>query len=460
MPKNYGLDIDLEIASQNGDEYQFGASPVTPYFTIHKEEDRMQVLPKGEVQRNKKEDMMDCASRGPVNYMEAYFTYGVRKNLFYPKNVQWLRDKGYIQKDENGNDVVLFSDAFIAIKSGTRRTGNSIKAPIHAVHEYGLIPKHMMPLGEKMTWDQYHDPKRITQAMTDLARAFIKRFTINYEQVPSSQFAEANKTDYIVVAGHAWNKPVDGVYTRTEDKANHVWLNVKPAFTAFDNYLDKVDGDFLKQLAPDYAFREWGYRMFVSAENPDVVDNWYSVGFLGELIKKIQEILGLMQQVAPAPVTPVVPVVPVVAPKPKPAPVIKTSAQKIHEYAVAMIGKEMSPADIAKDEVGCAESYCNAARAAYPDMPIIVSTASLLAFFRKDKRFKQTLDLLPGNVLIAATGTGNGTMRGHVWVIGETYTAMSNDSTTGLWQRNYTIDQIVARWRKQGGMQLFCFEPQ
>jgi hypothetical protein len=448
MYKNYGLDIALEISSQDGTEWQLGAVEIAPLFTIPNKEDRLQALPKGEIQRGK-QDMKDCATRGPINLMEAYFTYGVRKKLFDPKNEQWLRDKGYVQMVD-GLECVLFSDAFIAIKSGTRKTGNSMKAPIHAIHEHGLLPKHMLPLDKSMTWDEYHNPNRITQEMVDLARIFSKRFSINYVQVPSKKFIEANEEDYIVVAGHAWNKPVRGIYTRTEDDINHVWLNVHPAFVGFDNYIDSTDGDFLKQIAHDYIFRDWGYRMYVSAENPNVVDNWFSVGFLTGLILKLQEVLGLMQKTTLAPVN-------LVEPKPE---VVKTSAQKIYEYSVAMLGKEMSPADLADDEVGCAESYCNAARAAYPDMPIILSTATLLSFLRKDKRFKQTLDLKPGNVLIAATGTGNGTMRGHVWVIGTDNKAMSNDSATGLWKENYTIDQIVTRWRKQGGMQLFCFEPQ
>ena len=455
--KNYGLDIDLEIASQDGSEYQFGASEVTPLFTVPDKNTRLQYLPQGEVQRSNKADMMDCASRGPVNYMEAYFTFGVQNKKFSEINTQWLRDKEYVVV-RDGKEYIEFSDAFIAIKSGTRKTGNSMKAPIQAIHEYGMIPKHMMPLEEDMTWDNYHNPQRITIAIEDLACAFSKRFTISYEQVPSDKFAEVNDFDYLVVAGHAWNTPVNGVYPRTEDKPNHVWLNVMPAFTVFDNYL--AGNDFIKQLAPDFLFREWGYRMFVSAENPNVVDNWYSISFLTGLIQKLKELLGLLQIAQPTKIMPETPVVPVVVEEPKPAPVIKTSAQKIHEYSVAMIGKEMSPKDLAKDDVGCAESYCNAARAAYPDMPIILGTASLLAFFRKDKRFKQTLDIKPGNVLIAATGTGNGTVRGHVWVIGEKSTAMSNNSATGLWERNYTIDQIVTRWRKQGGMQLLCFEPQ
>jgi hypothetical protein len=291
MEKYTGLDIDKEIADQQGDEWQFGAGSLKPLFTIPSIVDRADSLPSGEVQRGK-EDMMDCATRGPINYLEALFTYGVRNKKFSEKNIVWLIENGYVDEGLR----VTFSDAFNAIKSGTRRTGNSMKAPIHSIYSYGLIPKKMLPLEKSMTWDQYHNPARITQEMEDLARVFSKRFTINYEQVGKDQIKNLNKGEMLVVAGYAWPKPIRNIYPRTDNKINHVFLLIKPEYYAFDNYVDADGNDFVKTLTPDYKFYDYAYRIFISAENDAVVDEWWSVSVLSKIVESLKNIVELLKK--------------------------------------------------------------------------------------------------------------------------------------------------------------------
>ena len=114
--------------------------------------------------------------------------------------------------------------------------------------------------------------------MKDLGLSFIRRFTINYEQVRLNHFAEALKDDMIGVAGYAWPMPVNGLYPKTEGTFNHAFLVYKlPKYQVYDNYYDytnqgqQIVGDFTKNLAPDYALYEYGYRVYLSAEN--VVDD-------------------------------------------------------------------------------------------------------------------------------------------------------------------------------------------
>jgi hypothetical protein len=69
----------------------------------------------------------------------------------------------------------------------------------------------------------------------------------------------------VVVGGHAWPTPVNGVYPKVGAKFNHCYLDFAlPAFRAFDNYPDVWDGDFIKNLAPDYDQTDFGYRTIVS----------------------------------------------------------------------------------------------------------------------------------------------------------------------------------------------------
>ena len=451
--QNTGLDLQLEKESLDGSEWVFGAESLYPLFTIPTKEQRILCLPDGEVQRGK-EDMRDCATRAPINLLEALFTYGVQNKRISEKNIAWLKLKGYA--DETGR--VTFSDRFTAIKSGTRITGNSLKAPIQSIHRDGLIPKKMFPLESWMTWSDYHDKEKITEEMTDLARVFAKRFSINYEQIPGALIKEVNESELVVVAGYAWPRPQKDVYPRTERKHNHAWINIEPEYLAFDNYIDQDGNDFVKKLATDYRFYDYAYRVFISAENPNIVDEQFSIKFFTNIINSLKNILAhLLSQQNTMPPTQTKPVIE------------KTKEERVNiprevlfKYAASLVGRgDVTPNDGVPDEVACAETVCTIIRNSIcRDFPIYVSTIELTKALKRDSRFKATLDLKPGNIIISPTGSGNGVIRGHVGIFGENEKIMSNTSRTGFWEENYTIKTWVERWRMIGGMPIYCFEPQ
>lgn len=172
---------------------------------------------------------------------------------------------------------VLFSDRMTAVLSGTSRQGNSLLAPIKAVHESGLIPKSMLPTTSEMTWDEYHDPEAITPKMIGLGKEFTERFKINYERVDEIFFKELLKDDMLNVAGYAWPQPVNGEYPRTENYPNHSFMIYKnPAYYVFDHYYDNGQmGDFIKKLADDYDLMDYAYRIFISSEGQPKKTNWF-----------------------------------------------------------------------------------------------------------------------------------------------------------------------------------------
>lgn len=284
---NYGLNWEKELAEQSPEDWQFGATSPQPLFTVPFAE-RRAYLPKGELQAGQ-EDFQDCASRSPNNILAPEFTYGYQKKLLNPENLKWLEEKKY--PDANG--VIDFSDRYVAIRSGTTRQGNSLKAPLDAIHNYGLIPKWMLPADPSMTWEQYHDPAEITQAMKDLGEEFARRFTINYERVYEPDFEAVLKTDEIDVGAFAWPAPVNGVYPRTGNTPNHAFKIFEPKYYAFDNYYDTVDGDWIKRLAPDYDFVDYGYRVFISKETAPSHIFLKNLGFqmMDEEVKHLQKAL-------------------------------------------------------------------------------------------------------------------------------------------------------------------------
>lgn len=258
---NRGLNLQLEQEHQDGTEWQFGALSEPGIVSIPLSE-REEFLPIGETQRGV-EDFQDCATRAPTNKLEALFTYHYH-NKMQPENRKWLEDNGYVQDGR-----ITFSDRFTAVLSGTTRNGNSMKAPLQSIHENGMLPKKLLPAANWMTWDDYHNPTAITQELKDLGKAFIARFKLNYEQVYRIHFSDVLKDDMLCVGLHAWPFPdVNDVYEREDGPFNHECLIYSlPEWQAYDNYPeDQKLGDYTKNLAPDYTFYDYGYRIYVSQE--------------------------------------------------------------------------------------------------------------------------------------------------------------------------------------------------
>lgn len=260
--KNYGLDWERELREQSVKDWKFGTLSV-PCIAVIPEDEREAYLPVGEVQRSNRADMKDCASRAPQNILETKLNWLYTKEKLSYENRRWLENMGYV----NEKAKIVLSDAFVAINSKTTRGGNSLKAPLEAIRTKGVIPNTMLPLEKSMTWDEYHDPKRITNELRELGREFAARFRIHYERVFEIHYQELLREDMIDVAGFAWPRPVNGEYPKTDGRPNHAFMILKlPKYHIFDSYIDDVDGDFIKKLASDYDLIDYGYRLFITRE--------------------------------------------------------------------------------------------------------------------------------------------------------------------------------------------------
>jgi hypothetical protein len=125
--------------------------------------------------------------------------------------------------------------------------------------------------------------------------------------------------------------------------------------------------------------------------------------------------------------------------------------------AKSFLKKDPSPNDEIEDDVACVHSLGNVIRTV-TTFPAIYGTYAALDYFKKSPDWKGTLNLEPGNVIINATGTGNGSIRGHCGIILENGRIASNNSATGLWTDFYTLDSWKARYRIKGGMKTYVFE--
>jgi len=280
--KNYGVNLVKEKAEQSEKDWQFGASSLSCLAEIP-EDVREHYLPKGERQ-NIGSEKMDCASRGPLNILEAKLSWLYLNDKM--KNADWFEKNGYI----TSNGVEL-SDAFVAINSGTTAQGNSLKAPLEAIRKQGVIPKAMLPQVE--SFEDYYNPARITPEMKKLGLDFVDRFTVNYEKVTEKDYAALLTKDLLDVAGYAWMPEENGEYPSSDYQPNHCFIIFKtPRYFAFDNYLDEGDGDYIKKLASNFNFYDYGYRLFITSEtDPVEIEKktlWQSI------LKNIQKVIGLM----------------------------------------------------------------------------------------------------------------------------------------------------------------------
>ena len=136
-----------------------------------------------------------------------------------------------------------------------------------------------------------------------------------------------------------------------------------------------------------------------------------------------------------------------------------SSREKILAAAQDALGKDITPHDNVPDEVACAESLCKLIQTVDPTFPMLPYTLDLLNEFKRNPKYKATLDIKPGNLIINASTTGNGKIRGHCGVLMGNDRISSNTSANGRWEDNYSIKKWNERFRYYGGMPTRVFEP-
>lgn len=160
------------------------------------------------------------------------------------------------------------------------------------------------------------------------------------------------------------------------------------------------------------------------------------------------------------------PVKPVMSP-PTPAPKPITPRERLYIIAKSLLkpSHDVSPKDVAPDDLACVESYCEVFKTAfgfYPDgtkdMPF-VGTPAIVKLFKRSPMFKPTLTRSPGTTIVVESYTGNGKVpHGHIGVSGEGDIVMSNRSATGNWETHLNYQKWLDLFVKEGGMKIQLFD--
>jgi len=139
----------------------------------------------------------------------------------------------------------------------------------------------------------------------------------------------------------------------------------------------------------------------------------------------------------------------------------KSNAVQMYDAMLASVGMDASPADLAPDELGCAETVSEIARKVIPKFPRITGTWTLWDYLRKSNDWTLVDTPEPGDILISPTGTSSkGSRRpfvGHTGYVGQRSKVYSNDSFTGNFEQNFTLESWSARYEVKGGYPIYYF---
>ena len=451
------FDEERERQEQLGNEWKYGV--ITTDLASIPVNLRESYLPLGVLQFNNVMDTSGCASRGPLNCLEAKLQY-FYDNGMHPNLQKWFDNNGYRK-----NGKFALCDAFIEILSGTTRQGNSLKAPIVAISEHGVIPAYLIPLEDNMTWEQYMNPTRITKAHTDLGKEFLRRIWFNYEQVPLAQFREAIRDDILDVALPAWPAPIDGVYPRMDGIFNHAVIRFDNEINIFDNYIP-----FVKKLALDYRFFDWAYSFSITGQNPfpdetltifEVLQKYGLLRFFSVIIERLfSDVTKLPPPPPPKPpeisvLPPEQPKVPPPPPEPQPVPVLSPS-EHFYNVCKESLGQTLVEKD--KAELGCVNAISFLRKKAFGNAePQFEGTWTFMRELESNGNYKEISTPEIGAIILCATGTGNGKLpHGHTGTCGK-FGIMSNDSDTGKWMQNYSYEAWKNHFEVVGGFKTRYF---
>lgn len=375
--------------------YISGNSPL-PRIEYNETGNWEQWLPKYEPQADKFESF-GCTLWGLQNQIETLykFLYGIEPNYD-----EW------------------FNYPLVPIKKG----GQNPHTTCESVRKYGLVDAGTVQ--EPNTMQEALDLNRITGSMRAKGQNWLVKHDFRHEYVwdiqPSNYMEvlkEELKLSPLAVSVTAWRNE-GGVYVSDAGGNNHLCLLYKFDEEGYPWIFDTYDHS-KKKLSKDHNIRR-AKRIWL--QRKDIAGMKKHISVLQRVLNRL-----LMKQT-------------------------------LLDICKANLGKDVSPKDLAPDSLGCAESVTTLLRQIYPATPIITGTATLFEYLSNPKNgWKETATPVPEAIVLSYTGSGNGTVRGHTGIVDENLNIMSNDSRTGKWITNYSLDTWRKRYVIGGGMKMRFF---
>lgn len=132
-----------------------------------------------------------------------------------------------------------------------------------------------------------------------------------------------------------------------------------------------------------------------------------------------------------------------------------TNSEKLFAIAMNHLNTDVTPADPVPDAVDCMDTISTLIHLLNPRFPVVMGTYTGLLQFQTSPLFTPVSRAEKGAVLIYATGTGNGSIPGHVFICddfqGDDTLLYSNSSSDGIFKQNYTLKTAQERYAFGGG---------
>lgn len=136
--------------------------------------------------------------------------------------------------------------------------------------------------------------------------------------------------------------------------------------------------------------------------------------------------------------------------------------EKIYTIAKLHLGQHLTENEAVPAEVGCMECVSKILSLAGYSLPPegIAGTATGYDWFNENNKLFQKTDALEqGAIVVFVTGTGNGLVEGHIFIVGmfnlqfpNDWGLMSNDSATGKLLETWSWERALAYYQGVGNL--------
>lgn len=299
--------------------------------------------------------------------------------------------------------------------------GSDPQAVYETIRRHGLVDESQLPMTE--TLEDYLDDSDITGSLRAKGQYWLNRHEFLHEWLwtfrPDNYIdvlREALKTSPLGVSVSAWNKEGD-VYVSTGKVNNHFCLLYKFDKDGYPWVYDTYE-NAKKKLAKDHNIRRakriWINRKTISA------------------LKKHRSILEVILDTL-------------------------TMRKSLIDLCKENLGKDVTPDDLVPDSVACAITATTILRKLDSTIPLMAGTWSMWDFLEHRKDYARVNVPTPETIIICPTTPGH-PFPGHVGFFMDDMTIASNDSATGKFVKNYSLETWRNRWEKVGGYEVFMYK--
>jgi hypothetical protein len=378
-------------------EYVLGSSTV-PFVPYNPSGDWTKYLPQYEPQAERYETN-GCTVWGAQNQVEILYKYLFDIEPNYAERFNYLLTPVNPNKGANPQDVY------------------------ENIRKYGLIDAKYLPVPR--TKREFLNMSDITDGMYDEGEMWLELHDLKHEWLWATRpdnwkaiLKETLKTSPIGVSVSAWVKQ-DGKYVSGTRPNNH-WC-----------VLYKVDEDGTM----------WVFDSYDHSQKPLHPEHHIKIAKRVWLNRRTKRSMGkhvkLLQDVVKA---------------------LMFKPQTLLEYAQESLGIDVTPDDLIPDAVACAITLTTLINKSDKTFPKVAGTWTLWDILEHNPKYERVTVPSPGTIVISPTGTGNGSINGHAGLFMEDMTIASNDSNSGKFIKNYTLDTWHRRYVGHGGFKIFMYK--